>query len=366
MKNKKESAEKIRVNFQKNNEIFRDVFLGKKFQAISTLTIFVVLVGLEAISYIGFVIFEAGGWMKVEFYNIPPIWSILISVNIIASLVLALVFGRIVFLPIKKLNKAMEEVTNGNFEVRLNIKKHGELGTLVKNFDNMVTRLKSIETLKTDFITDVSHEFKNPLASIQGYMELLKRGDISETEKNECFEIIENNIKRLSVLSSNVLTLSKLNNESAPYKKAEYDLSEQLRRVVVALSGEWQKKNVDIELDLSDIQIYGVEELNWQVWYNLIQNAIKFSDPGGKIKVEASENEGVAEIIISDEGIGMSDEVRKNIFHKFYQGDPSRSKDGNGLGLAIVYRIIDAVNGAITVESAPNEGSTFTVFLPMI
>lgn len=272
--------------------------------------------------------------------------------------------GRIVR-PLTGLSQAMQRVSKGDFSVRMAVKKDDELGLLASNFNRMVKELGSIEYLQKDFISNVSHEFKTPIAAISGYAKLLQSPELDETEKKEYTDIIISESQRLSHLSQNLLRLSKIENQSFLKNIAAFSLDEQLRMAVVVLEPEWAKKNIEWDLELDEMDYEGEAELLNQVWLNLLSNAIKFSSPGGRIWVKLYQTDFV-KVKIRDEGIGMDAKVQERIFEKFYQGDASRAEEGNGLGLPLVKRIVELSGGSIHVKSAPGEGATFTVALPPI
>jgi signal transduction histidine kinase len=271
--------------------------------------------------------------------------------------------GRVVK-PITLLSNATKKVAEGDFSVRLPQGRADELGLLMENFNYMAQELQSIEYLQKDFISNVSHEFKTPIASIQGFATLLKSPETTEDERQEYTGIILKESQRLSRLSQNLLRLSKLEYQQRLTEKKPFQLDEQLRRTVLMLEPEWGQKAIQWELNLESTVILGDEELLQQVWINLLGNAIKFSDAGGEIAVSLYASD-VVKVRIRDHGIGMDENTQARIFERFYQGDASHAHEGNGLGLPLCKRIIDLHEGALRVKSAPGQGSTFTVELPL-
>jgi signal transduction histidine kinase len=288
----------------------------------------------------------------------------LISYIVIGSFLIALSAKRAVR-PIMKLTSATQEVARGNFDVQVDSKDKDEIGQLIHNFNRMTKELKSIEYLRKDFISSVSHEFKTPIASIQGFAKLLQNNNLTEEEKREYTQIIIEETARLSRLSSNILNLSRIENQEMLGEKTKFLLDEQIRKTILLLEHEWSVKNIEFDIELDKVQYLGDEELLQQVWINLLNNAIKFSHENGKITVRLYQIGSVVKIKISDTGIGMDEDVQKRIFEKFYQGDKSHFNDGNGLGLAIIKRIVDLCGGRIYVKSCQEKGSTFTVELPL-
>lgn len=266
--------------------------------------------------------------------------------------------------PVTQLSKAVQKVAQGDFTVRLPVDQPNEIGQLMENFNQMTTELQSIEYLQKDFVSNVSHEFKTPIASIQGFAKLLQTPDLEEDARQEYTSIIVKESNRLSRLCQNLLKLSKLENQLRLDKPASYLLDEQLRQTVLLLQPEWEPKNILWNLDdLPAVTYTGDEALMQQVWINLLGNAIKFSPRGGEITLTLTAGAAL-EVAIQDQGPGIPPEIQKRIFDKFYQGDSSHKAEGNGLGLPLCQRIVELSKGSIRVESTPGQGSTFTVTLP--
>lgn len=289
-------------------------------------------------------------------------WLSILFYIFIGSLLIALLSKRAIK-PILKLTAATKEVAKGNFDVEVVNHSKDEIGQLTKSFNSMAKKLKNIEYLRKDFISSVSHEFKTPIASIQGFAKLLNQEGLSEKERKEYADIIIEETGRLSNLSSNILKLSGLENQDEIENKELFSLDEQIRRTILLLEPEWSKKNLQFDIDLEDVNFFGDEELLHQVWVNLLQNAIKFSYENGRIGVKLYQIGSILKVRISDTGIGMDEETQKRIFEKFYQGDKSHASVGNGLGLSIVKRILDLYGGSIHVNSKVNEGSVFIIEL---
>lgn len=267
--------------------------------------------------------------------------------------------------PVTQLSQAIQKVSKGDFSVRLPVEQEDEVGQLMENFNHMTAELQSIEYLQKDFISNVSHEFKTPIASIQGFATLLQSPELDEDSRREYIDIIVKESRRLSRLSQNLLKLSKLENQQRLDKPAPYALDEQLRQTVLLLQPEWEPKEILWNLDeLPDVTYVGDEALMQQVWINLLGNAIKFSPQGGEIRLEMKVDDNIR-VMIADQGPGMTKEVQNRIFDRFYQGDSSHKAEGNGLGLALCRRIVELSKGSITVQSQPGEGSAFTVCLPL-
>lgn len=294
-------------------------------------------------------------------------WSPILSLSILyliclgLSAILSYVIGKTISKPIDEIKNAISQISSGNFDVRISKTKSKDFNKLVEQFNNMAQELKSIETLKSDFISNVSHEIKTPLAVINSYTKALSKDNLDAQTRKEYFAIIESNIQKLTTMSENILNLSKLENQQIILDKQEFLLDEQIRQCIVNLEPEWQKKHIDFDLNLQEIKYSGSVSLIYQVWQNLINNAIKFSTPNSTIFISLQDCKNQIIFQIKDCGIGMSQENCKHAFDKFYQGDNSHFLSGNGLGLALVKRILDLHNAKISVKSELNQGAEFTI-----
>ena len=268
--------------------------------------------------------------------------------------------------PIKRITKGLERITSGDFETRIepvsSISGMAEYNEIIAYINKMAQELSGVETLRTDFVSNVSHEMKTPLSVIRNYAQLLESGDISDDERREYAKAIDDASKRLSSLVENILKLNKLENQQIYPEAKCYDLSEQLCGCLLDFETEWERKSIEIETDITDeVYITADPELMSLVWHNLISNALKFTDEGGTVGLSVRDENGFAVVSVTDTGCGMDRETGRHIFEKFYQGDTSHAAKGNGLGLALVKRIIDIMGAEISVESEIGKGSTFTV-----
>ena len=273
-------------------------------------------------------------------------------------------------LPMKTLAKATSEVAQGDFSVYIppihTPEKLDYLDVMIMDFNKMVEELGSIETLKTDFFSNVSHEIKTPLAVIQNNAELLQKRNLTEEQMQECTETILHATKRLSSLITNMLKLNKLEKQTIKPVPKKYDLCAQLCECALQFEHVWEEKGIELEADLEErAVIEGDEGLLELVWTNLISNAIKFTSAGGTITITQTSDEKKVTVSVRDTGCGMDEETRKRVFEKFYQGDTSHATEGNGLGLALVKRILQLSDGSISVKSKVGEGTVFTVELPI-
>jgi signal transduction histidine kinase len=266
--------------------------------------------------------------------------------------------------PIVRISHAAKEVAHGNFSIKVDNKSNDEIGTLAQNFNLMVAELNTMEYLRKDFMSNVSHEFKTPIASIQGFAEMLQHKNLSDHDFQQYTTIIIEESSRLSYLCSNMLRLSRLDNHFIPEVTKLFSLDEQIRKTIVLLEDKWTKKNLEFNIDLEDISFHGDEALLQQIWLNLIENAIKFSYESGLISIRAQRQAKSISVEIKDHGIGIAEKRRDRIYDKFYQSDTSHSKEGNGLGLAIVKKIADICEGTIELKSEIGVGTTVIITLP--
>jgi len=266
--------------------------------------------------------------------------------------------------PLIRMSNATKEIAKGNFDVIIHHRSKDELGSLAQNFTLMAAELKTMEYLRKDFMSNVSHEFKTPLASIQGFVEMLQNKTLPDEEFDQYTNIIIEETGRLNRLCSNMLKMSRLDNQIIYNKSVSFSLDEQIRKVVLLLEEQWSKKNLDLDISLEPVTYWGDPELLQQLWMNLIENAIKFSDEYGSIKILSNETASEIMVKIEDEGVGIAEENINRIFEKFYQADASHTQMGNGLGLAIAKRIVELCGGTIRCESKLGAGTTFTVALP--
>lgn len=312
-----------------------------------------------------------GKYCRINSFTSENIYWIVNFITIVAMIVCVvlgtLITGfvtRTMLQPVRDLTRATSEVARGNFSVRVSENYDSEYGSLARNFNKMAEELSGIETLRGDFISNVSHEFKTPLASIQGFAKLLQDESLSSEDRKEYTQIIIDETSRLSKLSSNILNLTKLENQTTIGKKRRFPIDEQIRKIILMLEPEWSKKNIDLDIDLEDILYVGNEDLMGQIWQNIINNAIKFTPEGGQIKVKLFRSATGIICKISDNGPTIPPDKIDKIFEKFYQADRSRATQGNGLGLALVKRIIDLCDGKVTVENLYEGGVCFNVELP--
>ncbi len=284
---------------------------------------------------------------------------------VIISAVLVRINLKNIFRPIEQINEATKKVALGEYDIELESKREDEIGELTNNFNKMTRGLKSTENLQKEFINNVSHEIKTPVSSIEGFAKFLKDKNLTDEEREEYTNIIIEEAKRLESLTGKILKLSKLNNQEVITNKQEIDIAEQIRKAISLLEPKWSKKDIKINVSLDEKVFLGDEDLIYQVWVNIIDNAIKFSNEGGSIDIKVYEKDKNIIVEIKDHGIGMKEEELEKVYDRFYQIDKSHSKEGSGLGLAIVKRIVELSEGKIEIKSKENKGTTVTVKLPV-
>ena len=309
--------------------------------------------------------------MGLEFT--PENISAAAKITFVNVLIITVIFRTIDFIrrkimvdrPVKMITKAAEKIMNGDFSVR--VKEMNGAGMEGMNqvgqaINSMAEELSSVETLRTDFIANVSHEMKTPLAVMRNYGTLFQSPDLSEEKRVEYARAITDSSRRLADMMTNILKLNRLENQQIFPTVTTFDLGEQLCECLLQYESTWEKKNIDIETEIAENVLVSADaELLSLVWNNLFSNAFKFTDEGGKVSLVLFADEEYASVKITDTGCGMSADVGAHIFEKFYQGDTSHATQGNGLGLALVKRVVDIMQGEIGVESEVGVGTTFTV-----
>ena len=307
------------------------------------------------------------GWNDIVAVLIPTVYWALVAVAL--TLYARWQIKKTYEEPMHRLAKATAQVAQGDFSVYVpplhTADKLDYLDVMILDFNTMVEELGSIETLKTDFFSNVSHEMKTPLAVIQNYAQLLQKENLTEEERLEYTDSILQSTRKLSSLITNILKLNKLEKQTIRPVPEQYDLCQQLCDCALQFEDAWEKKDIEFIAELEDRVIIeadpGLLEL---VWTNLLSNAVKFTPPGGTVTLTQTSDEKEITVSVSDTGCGMDEKTLRHIYDKFYQGDTSHSTEGNGLGLALVQRILQLSNGTITVKSRVGQGSTFTVRLP--
>ena len=340
-------------------------------QSLFPLSLFAICLGVLLLMsgiHTGLIVFmNQSGWNELAQTIVPMIYWGMVAVGL--TLFTRKKIKDTYEEPLHKLAEATERVANGDFSVYVPTihtqDKWDYLDVMLVDFNRMVEELGSIETLKTDFVSNVSHEMKTPIAIIKNYAELLQGERITESQRKEYAESIETAAVRLSGLISNILKLNKLENQRITPEAEPYDVCRQLCECILQFEDAWEEKNIEFETEIEDEAVIEADEsLLELVWNNLLSNAVKFTEPGGTITVRQTSDEQEVVVSVTDTGCGMDSDHISHIYDKFYQGDTSHSKEGNGLGLALVKRVLELSDGEIQVSSEPGKGSTFLVRLP--
>jgi len=282
--------------------------------------------------------------------------------------VMTFFFSRIPLKPVNTLINLMNRLATGDYSARCDMgplwRRHSSVAEIELAFNRMASELEGTEMLRSDFINNFSHEFKTPIVSITGFAKLLKRGNLSETQKAEYLDIIEAESLRLSQMATNVLDLTKIENQTILTNTSTYNLSEQLRTCILMLTAKWEKKHLEFSVEFDEHTVFGNRELLQQVWINLLDNAIKFSEAYGTITVSIAQQPDSIAVSVANEGPPIPPEERRRIFNKFYQADHSHSTEGNGVGLAVVKYVTELHGGTVAVDCQYGR-TIFTVCLPI-
>lgn len=286
---------------------------------------------------------------------------------VLFAVLVGIVWRQIIGKPIRKVATAARKVASGDFSVQIRSErkdgKKNEIDVLIDDFNKMALELRGNEMLKNDFISNVSHEMKTPLSVILSYTQALKDGKVAPEEREHYMNVVIDTAEKLNGMIGNILKLSKLENQQIFPVAKPYQLGEQLRRCALDFMPKWEEKDIDFEIDVIDVSVNYDASLLELVWNNLLSNAVKFTEKGGKIALTSQKTQTGVLVSVKDTGCGMNEETQKKIYEKFYQGDSSHSSEGNGLGLALVKKIVDICGGSISVQSSPGKGTTFTVEL---
>lgn len=337
---------------------------------LSSVTIFLILlVSIALAGTIVFLLFYFDILNNFDEINLQRATIILGLTSLVFGTIVVSLFSSRLIKPFDSISRGMHQLANGDFKTRVKIRGLFNLAIfndLNNNFNDMASKLESTELLRTNFINDFSHEFKTPISSLKGFAKILKNSNLDEKERQEYLDIIISESDRLLNLSKNVLTLSKVENQTQLTDITNYNLTEQIRNSIILLQNKWNAKHITLNIDLDEIFFNGNEELLNLVWINIIDNSIKFTNDYGIINIDLTENESSIKFVVSDNGLGMTTEEQTKIFEKFYQADSSHSTEGNGIGLTLVGQIVKLHGGLITVESKVNVGTTITITLPKI
>lgn len=336
-----------------------------------TLEAFIMIV-LTAASFLGGEPFELSAVGDETFLMLPrSSMSMIALLSLLLAVVISVAIERTIVKPMRSMTWHMGELAKGDFSIRMPPNERIEINEakqFTKSFNKAAEELSGIEIMRANFISDFSHEFRTPIASISGFAQLLRDQNLSEEEREEYLDIIIDESKRLSNLSEDILNLSRMESSSILTNVGTVDVAEGLRRSIAIVEPNADEKNITIDVDIDEAELIGNADYLSQLWTNILQNAVKFTPENGRIDVslksaQDAKNRTVT-CTISDNGCGMDETTRAHLFERFYQGDTSHAQEGNGLGLALCKRIVDLHGGTIRVKSALDKGSTFIVTLP--
>ncbi len=345
---------------------------NSRFALTVLLSIVVFLIFLFALVLVNgsILILISTGIYRPELHGYSGIAMFMVTMSVASLIVGAIAAGIIVHIPLKPINvliSSIDALANGNYSVRIKLNsvlnRFPLFGKLADSFNTLAEELQNTEMFRSDFVNNFSHEFKTPIVSIAGFAKLIRKGELSETQKEEYLSVIEEESLRLSRMATNVLELTKIENQTILSNTESFNLSEQLRVCILMLEEKWSAKNVVFALNFREHFINADQELLAQVWINLIDNAVKFSPEGGTVEISIKTDETNIYVSVINSGVEIPVEKRERIFNKFYQADESHCTDGNGVGLAVAKRVVDLHSGKITVN-CENNMTMFTVLLP--
>lgn len=332
-----------------------------------TITFCILLVSLLVAAVIVFVLSGLGITADASGFDATQTVILMAAVSLVVGVGLTLLSVKVPLEPLNRVVTQLNRLASGDYKARLSFEKplgaHPGFAQMSESFNKLACELENTELLRSDFINNFSHEFKTPIVSISGFAKLLRRGDLTEADRREYLQIIEQESMRLSALATNVLNLTKVENQAILTNVTAFNLSEQLRACVLLLENKWTEKQLELQLDFGEHTVCADEELLMEVWLNLLDNAVKFSPAGHTVQVCIREQGQRLQVDIRNTGSQIPPEKQERIWNKFYQGDESHAAQGNGVGLAIVRRVVQLHQGSVSVTSA-NEVTTFTVELP--
>lgn len=334
----------------------------KQVYIFSFVLVILVIIAVVLITWYTLIVTEALTLEYLKSYG-ALFLCLFIVAGVLLGVGLTYVVSLLVLRPINVLINGIAKLSQGDYSVRINLKGYETIRNLADGFNNLASELENTEILRSDFINNFSHEFKTPIMSIRGLVGMLQKGNVPPEKQSEYISIIADEAERLSAMATNVLNLSKVEKQVILTSTTEYNLSEQIRDCLVLLEKKWSQKKLELRVDFDEVYVVACEDMLKQVWYNLLDNAVKFAREGGELAVSVEKIDSDVLVTISDEGKVIAPENLDKIFNKFYQEDDSHCHEGSGIGLSIVKRITDLHGGSVKVESGDGKTS-FTVILP--
>ena len=324
----------------------------------------ILLIAIAMVIVLEYVIVLSGLSTQEELENTGTYWIFVFgSVSIIIGLGLAFLLGKLILQPFDNLLEGMARLSTGDYKVRVNFSKRKYLKSLSEGFNTLAQELDNTEILRSDFINNFSHELKTPIVSVSSLIPLLKSDDLPKAKRLKYLSVIEEEMDRLASMTTNILNLSKVENQSILTKRTEFNLSEQIRNCVLLLEKKWSKKKLNLSLDFDEYTVFANEDLLKQVWLNLLDNAVKFAEQGGDLTVNIEKIDNRIAVTVKNSGSCIPESEYTKVFNKFYRMDETSVKDGNGIGLSIVKHIVELHDGRVYVVSKDNV-TAFTVEMP--
>lgn len=325
----------------------------------------ILLITVAMIVILEYVLVLSGLGSQEDLEKSGTYWIFVFGVaSTVIGLVLAFLLSRLVLRPFDKLIEGMSLLARGNFTVRMDFGERKYFTGLTDSFNSLATELQNTEILRSDFVNNFSHELKTPIASVSSLISLLKNDDLPKSKRIKYLTVIEEEMDRLSSMTTNILNLSKIENQGILTKKSKFNLSEQIRNCVLLLEKKWTKKRLNLSLDFDEVEIVANEDMLKQVWINLLDNGIKFSNSGGELSVNIVKEQTKIKVAVQNSGSEIPESERGKIFNKFYRIERAGKNEGNGIGLSIVKHIVDLHGGTIKVSSFDNK-TEFTIELPI-
>lgn len=354
----------MKKTFRKIKDVFSTLSLTVLFTLNLFFIVFLFLAFVTLLVYFG----VDGGFLVTDGHvTIGGALTMIYAVCIFIALSIVIMIRMVFIGPIRKIMAAMGRLAKGEFSVRIDMSNEAycprEIREFAESFNKAAEELSGTEILRKDFINNFSHEFKTPIVSISGFADLLLDVDLPPEDQKEYLTIIRDESKRLAELSTNILTLNRIESQAILRDTENIRLGEQIRQSVLLTEQKWRDKNLDFEADIEDMEYLGNEALLKEVWLNILDNAAKFSPEGEVVSVTLHKKGGEIIATVTDHGPGMDEKTKAHIFEQFYQGDTSHRSQGNGLGLAMVRKIVELHGGKVSVDSSPGNGSSFTVIL---
>ncbi|MBE6648341.1 MAG: HAMP domain-containing histidine kinase [Ruminococcaceae bacterium] len=342
----------------------RQIIKSRKLWIIFTfLTFSVMSVSVMVTSFCLLVAFERG--LLSPRFGISAFAPFSVT-SIAVATVLSMFVSRAMLYPVRDFSDAAKRISKGDFSKKLNENNLiEEIASASKNFNLMMTELEKLEGFRSEFAASVSHEFKTPLGKIKGYAELLREGDLSLEEKENCINQIVSGVDKLNAMSEKMLSLARFENQQIVLNKSKFSLDEQLRQCFLLFETRWSEKEIEPSFELEEFDYFGDSNLLSHIWTNIFDNAIKFTPNGGNINIELKKEKRYAVVTVFNSGEGIKEKDISHIFEKFYQVDRSRNDRGSGLGLSLVKRIVELCGGEISVKSELGRGTEFKVYLPL-